>query len=1150
MTGARRFWGMVCGCLALAMPAWGASGAFSVEEKGGDFQVLHRGKVLMESVVASSLPDGGLGLEPKASKAVLPDGTRVWNRWSEHRDTRIRLEVALKGDGSSVEITMVGECEAYAKYRSRGLELRMPGEAVAGCSYEGLIQTGREWQTDQGTMASGKARRGRIGRGQWRYLGFRGGDAAASGVVFDFNPIGPGEDGLSYVTGVFRGIFLVAWEKDGRVRVAGGGTQKERGGMVGAKLVLREGEFATDYPAHHALRTYHYPERLPLTRLYSFGAKKHGKMYQSADTAAYDAKKGFGWLGKPRLKASQAAPEGALYAAVSGKDATFRMDGLYPGLHIVQVSCGNFGGAPNRFSVAVNGREIAAPQNVARCELLNLAVPVWTLDGTIDVRFGGEFLVSAIGDAFLMAQAEDFTYQRGYWVSDGYEPSDLYQNADAKPQAVFAVSSERIPMPVPGEAAAGPLKAMTREKAPMDPASPGLAWAKQAVVRHLGYNTSTMNEYRDPAVLSRALDELQKQGATAVWVSGMHSRHTYPRSLERGKAMLEQIAQAAHARGMKVIDHHDATLCWQSNAGFRTIAERLGESVRALPDMVPSASLCIMNPVFTRTYRDYLLDLLRRGVDGLQCDEVYFFQYFCGCAHCRAKFHEATGWWLPLNELDPSLMNRKAPLWKAYLEWRKKALVDWFVEFRKEANAVNPDFVQSTYTTHYGFADTYASLCKGNDLIEGTRAFNYFGTEVMPRNPLACARPLVPYRKMYNLLREASGIPLWAVMYGANHETRYFGWAACNLAAQCGFVDDGADAKEVDFLTFGGGAENMVMAEARPTAKVALLFSQHSRDWNFAMSMHGEILGQAQTLEELHIPYRFFAELSLTAEKLKDIQVLSIGAAGCLADADIQAILRFAEKGGTVLMTGVAGLADEMGNQRKTWPFARYFQFTPRQVKNAKLARLGTRADGADAFAPAAGRAWFRPTGKGANPSRSPLYGFDETGKAWPLVFEAKCGKGRLVYQAAPIALSLFADEVAMRKPWDFELDEPLARMYRRYLLEALDGASPWRVEAPTQVFAELYRHDGALVAHFLNATGATLKKGEIVQPEPPHGVAWPALAEDIRFTLEAPQAREVYAVSPDFAGRKPLPFTRDGAKITVTLPRKLLKAYTLVWMK
>ena len=42
---------------------------------------------------------------------------------------------------------------------------------------------------------------------------------------------------------------------------------------------------------------------------------------------------------------------------------------------------------------------------------------------------------------------------------------------------------------------------------------------------------------------------------------------------------------------------------------------------------------------------------------------------------------------------------------------------------------------------------------------------------------------------------------------------------------------------------------------------------------------------------------------------------------------------------------------------------------------------------------------------------------FDETGKAWPLVFEAKCGKGRLVYQAAPIALSLFADEVAMRKP-------------------------------------------------------------------------------------------------------------------------------------
>ena len=1129
----RGLWALFFGALAMSVLA----GAFSVVEQGGEFQVLHRGKVLVSSVKGIGMNDGGLGKEPKASSATLKDGTRVWNRWSEHRDTRIRLEVALKGDGSEVEITVMGESELYAEERRRFLELTLPRDAVAGCQAEGLLKTGRQWLPKK--CPAEEALNGEL----WRYLCFGGGDAAASGVVFDFNPLGAGNYTMSYASGSIRGICQVKRE-GGAVRITGGGEVPViRGGVTGAKIVLREGALAEDYPTHHAWRTYGYNDRLAAARLYSFGAKKHGKMYQTADGIRYNKKRGYGWLGTPAFTAHVAAPEGALYSALAGKDATFRLGNLPPGLHFLNIECGNFGGAQNRFSLAVNGREVLPMQSVAKGELLGVAVPVWVTKGDIDIRFQGEFLVSAIGAGFLMAQAEDFTYKRGYWVADGYEPTILFQNADANPRAPMAVAVTRLPMPVPGEEAKGPLKKMKRGRAPHDPESPGLAWTKRAIVGKVGYNADTMDEVRDPAILKRRLDDLQADGVNTVFISGMHSRHTFPRSLERGVERVRQVTAAAHARGMKVVDHHDATLLWQENVGFRLAAERLPELVRALPDMMPAPAFCIMNPVFTRTYRDYLLQLVRAGVDGLQYDEIYFFPYFCGCGHCRRAFHEDTGWWLPLNELDPCMNNNRSPLWKAYLEWRKVKLADWNVEFRREAAAINPDLVLCKYTTHHGFSSSTGSLLKGSDLIECHRAVNYFGTEVMPRNCLLNARPLVPYRKMFNLLRETSHLPIWAFLYGSDHDAKYFGWAACNLAAQRGFINAKPGPGQANFVAFGANPDNMDIAAARPTAQVALLFSQHSRDWNQHISVHTEALGIAQTLEELHIPYRVLGDHLLTAERLKPFKALVVGAAGCLPDEAIAEIVRFAENGGTVLLTSVSGLWDELGNPRARWAFEPYFgfQIQPMHPRRDGLAKIG-------AVKPRRPVAWCRPQGKGAK-AASALTGSLADGRSWPLVFEAKCGKGRLVYQACALGAALFMEEQDVGKPWKFALDEPLAQLCRDRLAGLLQDAVPWRVEAPPRVFTELYRQGDAFVAHFLNGQAETPKPGEILRTEPV-GAPWPPCPQEIRFTLAAPQAREAYAVSPDFAGRQPLKITRDGAAVTVVLPRGLLRAYTLVWVK
>ena len=1105
--------------------------AFEVLEKNGSLVIAQNGREIVSSIESSGLDAGA-----RTDERRLADGGRVWNRWTEQADSRIRQEVAVKGDGSEVEITMIGECDAYPAKPERQIVLTVPWRAVAGKSYRGLLGNGRAWREGQGVFADDQP----SGPEVWRYL-------EIDGLVFDFNPIGAGDDALSYTTGAIRGVWKVGREGE-TLRFSSGSTLPERGGMTGAKVVIRAGRMESDYPSHHALRTYHYPERLPISRLYSLGAARHGAQYVSSDLAEYTSERGYGWLDARGLRVVNTGAEGAFYSAVAGRDAVFRLTGLVPGLHFVQVACGNFSGEANGFDLRVNGRKALEKCTVKSRELLTVALPVWVEGDAVDIQFDGDFLVSTIGTAFLMAQSEDFNYRRGYWVSDGYEPAVIFRNDEARPDTVFQVAVERIPMPVPGEEAVGPRRPFVRETELPDTSAPELAWTRHARIQHLGYNLATMAEYRDPALLERRLAELQAQGATVVQVSGMHSRHTYVNSIERGKRMVAQVVKAAHARGLKVMDHHDATLCWNENAGFRTVSERLAETVRGLPDQMPNASFCIMNPVFNRTYRDYLLDLVRAGVDAFQCDEIYFFKYGCGCRHCRAAFHADTGWQLPLNELDERLGNQKSLLWKTYLEWRKVKVADWFLAFRREAKTFNPHLTLSAYTTHWGFRSPAGSLGKGVDLVEMARAVNLMGTEVMPRNCLAAERSLVPYRKMYNSLRSLTGIPLWACLYGSHNDTRYFGWAACNLAAQSAFMVDKPRINETDFLAFSASPDNMDFTTARPMAEIALYFSRASRDWNSGMNMGRELFGLAQTLEEIHLPYCVVAENQLTTAQMSRFRVLAIGAAGCLNDAEVEGILAFARQGGTVLMSGVAGFFDELGSPRPSWPFAQQFGFTPKLRRGRRVIRVSANPGGTSGEL-LQSCASYLPDSPNAVPERQALWCMDDRGQEHPASYEAVCGKGRLIYQAVPVAVNLFQEELSVGTPWNFRLDEGLASLYRDYLARLLAPAAVWSVRAPTKVHTEIYRQGEALVAHFLNATGNRYQVGETVEATPLQP-SWPALAQDIVFTMPVVSVREVYAVSPDFQGRIPLAFTVADGKLTATLPASLLTAYTLVWIR
>jgi hypothetical protein len=562
---------------------------------------------------------------------------------------------------------------------------------------------------------------------------------------------------------------------------------------------------------------------------------------------------------------------------------------------------------------------------------------------------------------------------------------------------------------------------------------------------------------------------------------------------------------------------------------------------------MPNPSFCILNPQFARTYRNYLLETVRNGVDGFQADEVTFYPYGCGCRHCREAFHQDTGWDLPMNECDPRLNNRNAPLWKTFLEWRKARVANWWVEFRREAKAINPNLVLCNYTTHYGFTSDYGSLGFGSDLTEEARAINFFGTEVMTRNCLQCARSFLPYRKMMNLLHLAHGAPIFAFLYGANHATLYFGWAACNMTGQCALATLPQNAKGADFYAFEATPDNMDRAKAESIAKIAILYSAHCRDWQFGISVFAEALGCAQTLEEIHAPYDFIGDAALLNRQLDKYSVLFVGSSACLSDQQIDAIRDFAKKGGTVHLATFAAMGDELGNRRKQWPFAGLFGFTPALQGKPVYTRLGTAASPASARPIAQPLTCFAPAKIPA--ADSPLYLFDAAGHARPVLISRPYGKGRILYQTAPLPAALFESEGVLNKPWLFELDETLAQFCRETYRAVFADALHWQTDAPPKVYTTLYSQGDATAIHFLNGGGANLKKGQPMTYAAPNP-AWPALPKDITFTIPCAKASEVYAASPDFQGRKPIPFTIKDGRLTATLPKSLLHAYTIVWVK
>ena len=1073
---------------AVSIAAVAAHGALRVVEKDGSFSILRDGATVVESIRVDrgDVPDDDV----KSTFAVTKDATRAWNRWSEEKGRRFRLEVVERRDGA-VEITMAGQVDWNSPFKRRRIAVGVPAGAFDGKRWESVTGGMRHYEEERGEFGNGD------GQLKTRFL-------AVDGMTFDFNPLGAG-DNLAGSNGgwrhadAIRGVWSVHRSDGSWILEAAGDVLTSWGGYVGAKLVLREGSFA-DFGRFHALREFSYEISFAPVRLVSFGSPRHGDEYCDGDVQYGDGK-GFGWVdvGRGDRKAVVGNPSGAYYSSVTGAVAsTYRFGPLPDGYYFFTFAAGNRKGGTGRFGVALNGQDVLADANVPSGSVRQVTRAVRVEGGTADVSLSGDWMVSVMALQPILNYGEDFSFARGVWASDGFEPGMLHRNCDVAEPPVFAVRDEVIPLPDPGSEFAAQRRNPPAEVELPPPGTRSLLWTYNASIFRLFNNSSTLSELDAPGDIDAYLDrELAGRRVDAIMLSGMLSRHTYVGHLERGLDAVRRITEAAHKRGLKVIDHWDATLVWNVGEGFRVMAERTPELVISTSGRVPSYQLCIMNPDFRKRLFEYAARDVANGVDGLQIDEVIFWRHGCVCRHCREAFHGDTGWTMPMDETDPA-WTPGSPFMKQWKNWRIRKSTDFLLELRRSLKKTKPDLILSAYTTPHGMFSSFDSLCNGRDIMDLARTVNFFGIEVMTRSVMKSARAELPCHRTTCALTCAHGAPAWNWYYNADWQNDYVAWALSEMTGQTPLLAEVDRGKETpDYPGFKAG---MFKYEAKQVAEVALLFSAASRNWNEGVMPKGDLLGTAQALEALHVPYQVISDVSLEKGSLDGFKVLFVGASHCLSDRQVAAVRAFAENGGTVRLSTLAGACDEMGDRRAAWPFRDVFGFEPKIDTNSVE------------------------------------------------LIERQFGKGRFIYSPAPRGAAFEMRSITDGHPCWYDPDPREESRFRKEVAGWTASARWWDVVAPDQVYTSVWRErDGTLAIHFLNLTGVRNKPWETVTAAAP-SPAFPPLEDDITFTVRAPSDSRAIATSPEFAGGRPLKVVpADGGKVVVTIPKELFRAYVLV---
>jgi hypothetical protein len=569
------------------------------------------------------------------------------------------------------------------------------------------------------------------------------------------------------------------------------------------------------------------------------------------------------------------------------------------------------------------------------------------------------------------------------------------------------------------------------------------------------------------------------------------------------------IAQACHARGIRVLHHVTSTFCTKAYLDAHPDwAQRDARTGEPLYFSLYGGLwlLCPNNPQWREHYFGLVADFTRRtGVDGWMVDEVEYLPdwFSCGCRHCREKFRRETGFTLPEGRDSAVWGDFGSPVWRAWLRFRMKSGGDFFADLKERLDAAAPGQVLTGCVA--GASETFLTQYWGMDASELARAgnFPFYEAYFDKGSPWFSWRRVMAEMRLYSAIARPHGTPALTLFYPTSREEALPCWAMCNAAGnrlwalnqgQPGYDPAQASIGDAGFFVWET-KQGHLFAPQDEVADIALLFSKASRDAEptsggtthaeFATTPRsrlggraraagaGEWAGWAETLTAANAPFRVVRDGDLTDEGLSGFRVLVLPNASCMGDAQARAVTAFARRGGRVITSGENAARDETGAPR---------------ADNAPADAIRKAATHLDGY-----------------PGARALMGLQYAGKPC----EDPCD---------PAAVS------AMMKAVRDALPDPA-----------------WEVEAPEGVCAGVFRQrsTGAVVVHLANLVAARADAGTTL---PAPGELKPAFPpqQDIRVRLNAALAPEdAAAVWHPYDGEPvPVPIHRMRGRAEVTVPR------------
>jgi len=464
----------------------------------------------------------------------------------------------------------------------------------------------------------------------------------------------------------------------------------------------------------------------------------------------------------------------------------------------------------------------------------------------------------------------------------------------------------------------------------------------------------------------------------------------------------------------------------------------------------------------------------------------------CFCVHCRENFKATTGLELP-RTADARDAGRRA-----FLEWRRKRLVEVLDVWNGEIRAINSE---SSVVPNNG-----SGALSPLDAIETSRRAPMLAADRQARHGLAAPWLVGKSAKEYRAtMGDKAVIGLFGI--GLEEAYRWKDSVTSNAEIRIWALDAVANGMRPWFTKFSGTLHDQrwlreiediyvwternqrYLAERRPMARVGLVYSQQTA-WYSGAKVEDYALGWYQALVESRIPFEMVHDRLLDAEHLAGLKTLILPNLVCLSDAQCEQLRVFVGRGGSIVATHETSLDDERGTRRKNFGLADVFGVDWTGKAQGPMLNSYIRLE----HEAMPGSAWFA----GLEDAPRVINGvsrlevtarekFAETPftlipsypdlpmeKVYPR--EAKTDVSCLYLRKAGGRIAYFPFDID-RTFWEVLCGDHL-KMLRNAVLWANDEAPVVEVDGPGLIDVTAWKNAGAITVHLVNLTNPMAMKG------------------------------------------------------------------------